>query len=66
MKDLSFNADVHRFRTSFKTRAPEKTDFANEGLERALAQTIKKNAEAAYAPSHISFFRWLAQPRAEC
>ena len=66
MKELGFNADVHRFRTSFKTRAPEKTNFASAGLEMALAQTIKKNAEAAYARSHIRFFRCVAQPQAEC
>ena len=41
------------FRTSFKTWAQEKTDFANEVSEMALAHTIKNKAEAAYARSDL-------------
>ena len=38
---------------SFKTWAQEKTDFANEVSEMALAHTIKNKAEAAYARSDL-------------
>jgi hypothetical protein len=47
-----FNADVHGFRTSFKTWAQEQTDFENEVSEMALAHTISNKAEAAYARSN--------------
>ena len=53
VKELGFDADVHGFRTSFKTWAQEKTDFANEVSEMALAHTIKNKAEAAYARSDL-------------
>ena len=53
VKELGFDADVHGFRTSFKTWAQEKTDFANKVSEMALAHTIKNKAEAAYARSDL-------------
>ena len=53
VKELGFDADVHGFRTSFKTWAQEKTGFANEVSEMALAHTIKNKAEAAYARSDL-------------
>ena len=46
------NADVHGFRTSFKTWAQEQTDFENKVSEMALAHTISNKAEAAYARSN--------------
>lgn len=52
VKGLGYNADVHGFRTSFKTWAQEKTDYQNEVSEMALAHTIKNKAEAAYARSN--------------
>lgn len=48
VKELGFDVDVHGFRTSFKTWAGEKTSFANEVSERALAHTVKNRVEAAY------------------
>ena len=53
VKELGFDADVHGFRTSFKTWAQEKTGFANEVSEMALGHTIKNKAEAAYARSDL-------------
>ena len=53
VKELGFDADVHGFRTSFKTWTQEKTGFANEVSEMALAHTIKNKAEAAYARSDL-------------
>ena len=53
VKKLGFDADVHGFRTSFKTWAQEQTNFANEISEIALAHTITNKAEAAYARSDL-------------
>ena len=44
VKQLGFDADVHGFRTSFKTWAQERTDFANEVSEMALAHTIHEQS----------------------
>ena len=52
VKELGYEADVHGFRTSFKTWAQEQTDFENEVSEMALAHTISNKAEAAYARSN--------------
>ena len=53
VKELGFKADVHGFRTSFKTWSLERTNTANEVSEMALAHTIKNKAEAAYARSDL-------------
>ena len=52
VKELGYDADVHGFRTSFKTWAQEQTDFENEVSEMALAHMIRNKAEAAYARSN--------------
>ncbi len=53
VKELEFDADVHGFRTSFRTWAQERTTFPREVAEAALAHTIKDKAEAAYARSDV-------------
>lgn len=53
VKELGFKADVHGFRTSFKTWCLEWTNTPNEVSEMALAHTIKNKAEAAYARSDL-------------
>jgi len=54
VKELGFDADVHGFRTSFRTWAQERTNFPREVVaEAALAHTIKDKAEAAYARSDM-------------
>ena len=53
VKELGFDADVHGFRTSFKTWAQERTNFPREVSEAALAHTIRDRAEAAYARSDL-------------
>jgi len=53
VKELGFDADVHGFRTSFRTWAQERTNFPREVAEAALAHTIKDKAEAAYARSDM-------------
>jgi integrase len=53
VKELGFKADIHGFRTSFRTWAQEKTNFPREVAEAALAHTIKDKAEAAYARSDV-------------
>jgi len=53
VKELGFKADVHGFRTSFKTWAQEQTNFPNEVSEAALSHVVKNKAEAAYARSDL-------------
>lgn len=53
VKELGFAADIHGFRTSFRTWAQERTNFPREVAEAALAHTIKDKAEAAYARSDL-------------
>jgi integrase len=42
------NATVHGFRSSFRDWAAERTNYANEVCEAALAHVIQNKAEAAY------------------
>ena len=53
VKELGFDADIHGFRTSFRTWAQERTNFPREVAEAALAHTIRDKAEAAYARSDV-------------
>jgi integrase len=53
VKELGFAADVHGFRTSFRTWAQERTNFPREVAEAALAHVVKDKAEAAYARSDM-------------
>jgi integrase len=50
VKELGFNADVHGFRTSFRTWVQEKTKYRREVAEAALAHATGP-VEAAYARS---------------
>jgi integrase len=50
-KALSYDVDVHGFRTSFKTWTQERTNTPRDVSEAALAHTVKDKAEAAYARS---------------
>ena len=52
-KSIVPDIHVHGFRTSFKTWAQERTNFAREVSEAALAHTIRDKAEAAYARSDL-------------
>lgn len=53
VKELDFAADIHGFRTSFRTWAQERTNFPREVAEAALAHAMKDKAEAAYARSDV-------------
>jgi len=53
VKELGFDADVHGFRTSFRTWAQEQTNFPREMAEAALAHVNKDKVEAAYARSDV-------------
>lgn len=53
VKDLGFVADVHGFRTSFRTWAQERTNFAFEVAEAALAHSVGDSASQAYARSDV-------------
>ncbi|MFY0692393.1 MAG: integrase arm-type DNA-binding domain-containing protein [Paracoccaceae bacterium] len=53
VKELGFNADVHGFRTSFRTWAQEQTDFPREVAEAALAHAGGDLVERAYARSDV-------------
>jgi len=53
VKELGFEADVHGFRTSFRTWAQEKTNFPREVAEAALAHVNADKVEAAYARSDV-------------
>lgn len=53
VKELGFDADVHGFRTSFRTWAQEQTNFPREVGEAALAHIVGDAAEQAYARSDL-------------
>jgi len=53
VKELGFDADVHGFRTSFRTWAQEQTNFPREVAEAALAHAIGDAVENAYARSDV-------------
>ena len=53
VKELGFDADVHGFRTSFRTWAQEQTNFPREVCEAALAHKVGDAAEQAYARSDV-------------
>lgn len=53
VKELGFDADVHGFRTSFRTWAQEQTNFPREVVEKAMAHTVRDKSEAAYARSDL-------------
>jgi integrase len=53
VKELGFDADVHGFRTSFRTWAQEQTNFPREVAEAALAHATGDAVERAYARSDV-------------
>lgn len=53
VKELGFNADVHGFRTSFRTWAQEQTNFPREVAEAAMAHKVGSAVERAYARSDV-------------
>lgn len=53
VKELGFDADVHGFRTSFRTWGQERTNYPREVQEAALAHKIGDAAEQAYARSDL-------------
>lgn len=53
VKELGFDADIHGFRTSFRTWGQERTDFPREVQEAALAHKVGDAAEQAYARSDL-------------
>lgn len=53
IKELGFSADVHGFRTSFRTWAQERTTFPREVAEAALAHLSGDAVERAYARSDV-------------
>lgn len=53
VKELGFAADVHGFRTSFRTWAQERTNFPREIAEAALAHLSGDAVERAYARSDL-------------
>lgn len=53
VKELGFDADVHGFRTSFRTWGQEKTSFPREVQEAALGHKLGDTAEQAYARSDL-------------
>lgn len=53
VKELGFEADVHGFRTSFRTWAQERTNFPREVAEAALAHLYGDAVERAYARSDL-------------
>lgn len=53
VKDLGFDADVHGFRTSFRTWAQERTNVPREVAEMALAHAVGDAVEQAYARSDL-------------
>jgi integrase len=48
MRRLASDATVHGFRSAFRDWASERTNFAREICEAALAHIVKDKTEAAY------------------
>ncbi len=74
VKELGFDADVHGFRTSFRTWAQERTNVPFEVAEAALAHAVGDSASQAYARSDLfekrrkmmdAWARYLAQDSAK-
>lgn len=74
VKELGFDADVHGFRTSFRTWAQERTNVPFEVAEAALAHAVGDSASQAYARSDVfekrrkmmdAWARYLAQDSAK-
>lgn len=57
VKELGFDADVHGFRTSFRTWAQEHTSFPREVAEAALAHAVGDVVERSYARSDVLALR---------
>lgn len=53
VKELGFEADVHGFRTSFRTWLQERTSASFEVAEKCLAHKIRNPVAAAYARSDL-------------
>ncbi len=53
VKELGFDADIHGFRTSFRTWAQERTNYPREVAEAALAHKTGDAVEQAYARSDL-------------
>lgn len=53
VKELGFDADIHGFRTSFRTWAQERTNCPREVAEAALAHKTGDAVEQAYARSDV-------------
>lgn len=53
IKELGFEADVHGFRTSFRTWLQERTSASFELAEKCLAHKIRNPVAAAYARSDL-------------
>lgn len=53
VRALGYDVDVHGFRTSFRTWAQERTTFAREVAEAALAHLVGDAVEQAYARSDL-------------
>ena len=53
VKELGIDADVHGFRTSFRTWAQEQTEYPREIAEAALAHKVGDAVERAYARSDL-------------
>lgn len=53
VKEQGFAADVHGFRTSFRTWAQERTSYPREVAEAALAHLTGDSVERAYARSDV-------------
>ena len=51
LRELGLDAVTHGFRSSFRDWASEQTHAPHAVMEAALAHTIRKKAEAAYARS---------------
>lgn len=53
VKELGYDVTVHGFRTSFRTWTQERTSFAREICEAALAHVVGDEVERAYARSDL-------------
>jgi integrase len=53
MRRLEVAYTVHGFRSAFRDWASERTNFAREICEAALAHTVKDKTEAAYRRSDL-------------
>ncbi|WP_314372559.1 hypothetical protein [Sphingomonas paucimobilis] len=59
LRDMDLAVTVHGFRSAFRDRVAEQTDYSEEVAEAALSHTVSNKVEAAYRRTDFLDKRWL-------